>query len=479
MASAFDEWRALLGERATTDTQPYTANLTEFASRELVAVLRPVSRQEVRQVVTVAARYRIPLHPISTGRNWGLGSKLPVHDGCAVVDLSLMNRILEINEELHYAIVEPGVTQGQLAEALTHRSCMLNITGSGEQTSVVGNVLERGVGIFGQRTADLRGLEAVLADAEYVRTGHWANDDNDAPDWHHYPHGSGPDVTGLFVQSGFGIVTAAVVSLYPRQNVALALVRSTRGELASHVDILAELRRYQLLRDRIEINGEDDPRLARLDRTASPNTWLSWVALWGDDDIIALLQKKLSTHFDEVDYYTTADPDLPDAARTRFRKLSGEPGNEYVDAMAGRSVDMSSDFALDDNPEFPGFVCALPAVPFVGRHVNTAIAIARATDANTGIRSYLTFNSVSAHCLEGFFRVPFDRADDIEVDAAHQWVALAQERLVEAGFRPMRTGIDTMHYSSGHQRMALSLKKAVDPYGLISPGRYLPLDEQT
>lgn len=71
MASAFDEWRALLGERATTDTQPYTANLTEFSSRQLVAVLRPVSRDEVRQIVTVAARYRIPLHPISTGRNWG------------------------------------------------------------------------------------------------------------------------------------------------------------------------------------------------------------------------------------------------------------------------------------------------------------------------------------------------------------------------------------------------------------------------
>lgn len=466
MDDALHEWRDLLGERVTVDTAAHNRNLSEFPDRKIHSVLRPESRAEVREIVAVAARHRVPLYPVSTGRNWGLGSGLPVVDGCAVVDLRLMNRILEINTDLRYAVVEPGVTQRQLADALAGGPCMLNVTGSGADTSVVGNVLERGVGVLGPRTRDLRALEAVLATGEIVRTGHWST--GDVPEWHHFPPGVGPDVTGLFVQSGFGIVTAAVVGLHPRQHVELALVESRDAELVRHVDMLRLLRESQLFRDRIEINAVDDPRLAGLPTGAG--NWSTWVALWGEPPVVSVLRDALDKRFADVTYYRD-DVSAPPPVRTRFRKLAGEPGDEYVSAMVGRPTNAVT---IDEDMSFPGFVCALPAVPFTGRHVRQVVSLARSVDVEVGARAHLTFNSVSEHCLEGFLRVPFDRRVETEVAAAHRWVRLAQDRLATNGFRPMRTSVEHMYHASGHTGLALTLKQAVDPLDLISPGRYLP-----
>lgn len=474
MDGALGEWRELLGERATVAPDAYGRNLTEFAARSLTAVLRPISREEVQAIVAVAARHRVPLYPVSAGRNWGLGSRLPVRDGCALVDLGLMNRILAVDEELHYAVVEPGVTQRQLADALAGGPCMLNVTGSAEHTSVVGNTLERGVGMLGLRTRDLRALEAVLGTGEVVRTGHWAAEGSGGPDWHHHPDGLGPDVTGLFAQSAFGIVTAAVIGLHPRQEYELALVNAPDDALAGHVDALRRLRQMDAFVDRIEVNSADDPRLIGIRDGARTAAWATWAAVRASEKaVLAAWKDRIAAAFGDVEFFGAADPSLPEPARTRLRKLSGEPGDEYVDAMAGRPVDTRGAFALDDDPAFPGFVCALPAVPFAGAHVTAIVAAARRIDADTGVHTHLTFNSVSAHSMEGFFRVMFDRADPAQVATAHAWSARAQREFAALGYRPMRTGVDTMAYANGHTAMLRAIKHALDPASLMSPGRYI------
>jgi 4-cresol dehydrogenase (hydroxylating) len=61
-----------------------------------------------------------------------------------------MNRILTVDEEFGYAIIEPGVTQASLAAYLHtyHPGLTINFTGSFAHTSIVGNVLERGDGRY-------------------------------------------------------------------------------------------------------------------------------------------------------------------------------------------------------------------------------------------------------------------------------------------------------------------------------------------
>src|SRR5690349_9798207 len=62
--------------------------------RRASAAVAPQSVEEVQQVVRIANRYRIPLYPISTGKNLGYGGSAPGYSGSVVVDLKRMNRIV-------------------------------------------------------------------------------------------------------------------------------------------------------------------------------------------------------------------------------------------------------------------------------------------------------------------------------------------------------------------------------------------------
>lgn len=116
----FDRCRDTLGSESVASEEKvnhYLMNVTGFQG-EISGVVLPKSTEEVRQVVNLANNFLVPIYPISTGKNWGLGSKLPVKEGCVIVDLHRMNRIREVNTEYGYAVIEPGVTQQQLYDHL-------------------------------------------------------------------------------------------------------------------------------------------------------------------------------------------------------------------------------------------------------------------------------------------------------------------------------------------------------------------------
>ena len=70
----------------------------------------PLSVDEIRAVLRVANQFRIPLWTVSTGRNFAYGGAAPRLAGSVVLDLHRMNRIIEVNETMAYAMVEPGVS---------------------------------------------------------------------------------------------------------------------------------------------------------------------------------------------------------------------------------------------------------------------------------------------------------------------------------------------------------------------------------
>jgi len=81
----------------------------------------PAKVEEVQQVVRIANKYGIPLYPISTGRNLTYGGSAPNLRGSVVVDLKRMNRILEVDEKRHFALVEPGVSYFDLYHHIKER----------------------------------------------------------------------------------------------------------------------------------------------------------------------------------------------------------------------------------------------------------------------------------------------------------------------------------------------------------------------
>ncbi|HEB7529574.1 TPA: FAD-dependent oxidoreductase [Campylobacter coli] len=72
--------------------------------------LAPKNVEEVQAIVKIANEFKIPLFPISTGKNLGYGSSAPQQRGQVVVDLKRMNKIIEVDDKRNFCIVEPGVS---------------------------------------------------------------------------------------------------------------------------------------------------------------------------------------------------------------------------------------------------------------------------------------------------------------------------------------------------------------------------------
>ncbi len=188
----------------------YSVYWGEEEERIASAAVAPANVEQVQQVVRIANRYRIPVYPISTGRNLTYGGAAPTLSGSVVIDLKRMNRVLEVDDKRHFALVEPGVSYFDLYDYIHERGLkvMLDIPDPG-WGSPMGNSLDHGVGYtFGpyrDHFGSHIGLEIVTAEGEIIRTGMGAVPGSDS--WQDYHYGAGPSIEGLFAQSNFGIVT--------------------------------------------------------------------------------------------------------------------------------------------------------------------------------------------------------------------------------------------------------------------------------
>src|SRR2546423_3265308 len=191
--SALDDFSALLGaDRVVSDEDGLSAYRDPYSfpawdEYTASAVVMPETVEEVQEIVRMAGRPGVPLGPVSQGRNNGYGGPAPGVKGSVIVSMKQMNRVLEIDEESAFAVVEPGVRWFDLYEAIKaggHR-LMLSIADLG-WGSVVGNSLDNGVTYmpYGQDFTAPCGLEVVLANGDLLRTGMGAMPGNRS--WHLY-----------------------------------------------------------------------------------------------------------------------------------------------------------------------------------------------------------------------------------------------------------------------------------------------------
>lgn len=209
--------RELLGERLLSKE----AQLRAFASGEghhgehmpdLVARVR--STEEVRAVVAACAREGVPIVPYGAGTS--LEGNAAAVAGGLCLDLSSMDRVLEIDVENMLCVVEPGVTRGRLNEELRHTGLWFPVD-PGADATLAGMISTRASGTTAIRYGTMRentlGLSVVLADGGLVRTGTRAR-----------KTAAGYDLTHLFVgaEGTLGVVTEATVRLHPVPESVLA-----------------------------------------------------------------------------------------------------------------------------------------------------------------------------------------------------------------------------------------------------------------
>ena len=106
----------IVGEERVSDEKEILSKYSGDFSPSLV--VWPMSTDEVVQIVTWANENAVALVPVSSGDPRRRGSSLPKVDNAVIVDLSRMNRILRVDTKNKMAMVEPGVTFGQLVPEL-------------------------------------------------------------------------------------------------------------------------------------------------------------------------------------------------------------------------------------------------------------------------------------------------------------------------------------------------------------------------
>ncbi|MFD9704615.1 FAD-binding oxidoreductase [Lentzea sp. NPDC059081] len=417
-----------------------------FRTRAIAGVLHPTTADEVAGIVRSGPR---PLHPVCTGRNWGLGSGLPVGDGATVLDLAGLDRVRSIDLDRGYAVVEPGVTQGALTDLVRGTDRIFNLTGSSLHTSVIGNALERGVGVHRARTEDLVGLEVVLADGHREQVGWW-------PGTSAVPrqHGLGPTLTHLFTQSSFAVVTAAVVRLLPRpEEVRVLPFTFAPDDLADAVDVLRSWTAQKLVPPTTKVYN---PVAAQANGVR--DDYLAHVCLSGSGEVVEALGSVLAaaarrsplvpapaSAADEVVRGTYAGD--PDPADTWFlRKSQGCPAGRF-DAERG-------------------LLMFLPVVPFSGAAVTRAAEMVRACCvAGPGI----TMNVLDSDTVDHVIGIGFPAGDPAGVAEARETLDRLHQVFGAEGFLPYRRDVDRPGTATALQAR---IGQALDPAGVFAAGRY-------
>jgi 4-cresol dehydrogenase (hydroxylating) len=520
------EWVRAIGREfvITSDDNLREASTATFATDQVIpAILRPGSREEVQACVRIANHHRIALYPISSGKNWGYGSRVPAADNCALLDLGRMNRIADFNENLAYVTVEPGVTQRQLFEFLATRKSALwmDATGASPECSIVGNTMERGFGHtpYGDHFASTCGLEVVLPTGECIQTGFGSLPGAKAAPA--YRWGVGPVLDGLFTQSNFGIVTRMTVWLMPAPEYTQAFFFQCASEedLGQVIEALRPLRLDGTLRSSVHI-GNDYKVLNGLGQFPWEKTggtvpltpehmrairaemkfgrWNGSGGLYGTKAQVkearrlvkrALRGKvtrlqflddrllKIASRF-ALPYRWLTGLDLKrtlEIVKPVFGLIKGIPTGSFMHSCYWRKRGpVPSD--PDPDRDACGLLWCAPVAPSDGKSVLQMTAIAEKALLSYGFEPMLSLTLTTDRAVTCVVSISYDREIRGEDHRAMQCYRELLDQMTEAGFYSYRLGIQARHLFSpdtAYGRLLATLKDALDPNHIVAPGRYL------
>jgi 4-cresol dehydrogenase (hydroxylating) len=247
-----EQWLFTAEEDLELYRDSYSILWGEADERTASAAVAPDTADQVIELVKVANHYRIPINPISAGKNLGYGGAAPASAGSVVLDLKRMNRIVEIDERHAYVVVEPGVSYFDLYNYIQEKGLKLWIDcPSPGWGSVIGNALDGGVGVtlapYRSHFDAQCGIEVVLPNGRLVRTGMGALPG--AKTWQQFKPGFGPRIDGLFKQSNYGVVTKMGFWLMPPpENHTTGLVTVPKfHDLIPLVDIIGRLEQSKIV----------------------------------------------------------------------------------------------------------------------------------------------------------------------------------------------------------------------------------------
>lgn len=526
LKNALIEWENLLGKDfvITDEKQRLEAETATYkTTAQIPVILRPANRQEIQDCLKIANQYKTPIYPISTGKNWGYGSRVPTQNGSVLMDLSRLNCILDYNETLAYVTIEPGVTQRQLYEFLQEKGnkLLMSITGSTPDSSLIGNIMERGEakGPLGDRFNHVCGMEVVLPTGECIHTGFNRFENPQAAAVNRW--GVGPYFDGIFTQSNLGIVTQMTIWLmpYPKYFQAFFYSIDQDTNLEALIDTLRQLKLDGVIKTTFHINNnyrmlsiqQQYPWQETQGKTPLPPDLLEQLShQWGGGVWIGegalysaspeqgkverqLIEKALKGIVNKLMFFDEKKFNMAKKISPIFKIFTGVEIKDKVDLIYNknpqrgmitekvlqmaywrRTSPPSSHFNLD--LDGCGMIWCVPAVPFTGNHVRKAINIISNIAQKYGYEPNIGMNCVTERNININAAIFYDRlveGEDQNALACHD--EMLQE-LMTQGYYPYRLSTHSMDSlpsaKDDYSQFFSKIKETLDPNQILSPKRY-------
>ncbi|MCU0576421.1 MAG: FAD-binding oxidoreductase [Desulfobacterota bacterium] len=416
-------------------------------------VVMPGSASEVVSIIRFAGRENIPVVPMGGGLVLS-GLTVPLKGGL-VLDMKRMNRILEVNESSHYAVVEAGTSQGMLDAYLRkhHPQLKHSLPDAPPAATIAGNIAIHGSGHLSQSEGGFHsemvtGLEVVLPTGELVKLGSCST----VPAW--FSRAPLPDLAGLFLgwNGTTGVITKVGIKLFPRPKYHDVLVYMTEDiDLAPMV--LGRVIGTSMAED---INYALAPKPDYL--RGFQMTVVNFTA--NTEEELAFKRKTLRSVM--KDLYETRDSGfmpVPPNMKAGFLEAPQKALSKFADVRKGGGF------------EYVGAIMPIERIPDACR-AGMEITARHGITYSLGARIIGRGNAAMF-----FFAYPFNRVDMDEVERVKKALEETNETALALGGIPWKTEVQGQQailrqMEPGTYALMKRIRAVLDPAGIMNPGNW-------
>ena len=429
------------------DLYIYSQDPGASLSRPADFVVMPITSKEVQEIVTLANREKIPIVPMGGGLTLS-GLVIPIKGGI-VMDMKRMNKIIEINELSRFALIEAGVTSGQLLSYLTanHPKLQPPIPDAPPSITIAGNALIHGSGYLSQKFGDhgsmINGLEVILPDGEIYKLGSCAVSDY----W--FTRGPIPDFIGMFISSfgTIGIITKLSIKLFPKHKMR-TLVFGLCKDPKTLPKLISNITFGDVAED-ILLGISDKP------------DWMK--------GYVTIMVYITGESEEELNSKTKILKKLYREVKSRYMKVPKRLEDIFLEKPQFAAG--ASDFRKGGGFEYVGAFVPLKLIPEMIK-IGTEISLKHEIFPTLGARLI-----GQGHAVMFFITYPFNRADPKDMENAREALHETNKAVLEIGGIPWKAELAGQHLilekmDPNYKKLLKSIRNLLDPNGIMNPGNW-------